>query len=378
MLRPITMLLIAVCLAAGTQAQTTATEWYNKGLDFSDAGKYDDAITALDKAIALNPNYADAYFSSGWIQNELGNYDKAIIRLQKATQLKKDFAKAYQELGYAYKGKKNYTEAMNNLNRAITIKPDYAMAYKVKGDVLQKLNRYTEAVTAYEKAYELDNTLEGACYELGYYWNSEGDYEKAMEWLHKAIGINPAADSYNELGYAYYSLKRNDEAFNAYNNALKLDPYNGTAYKGIADVYRKNFNPSKTEDAIENYRKALQYNPSSSGSYYGIGWCYNETEQYDSSIVYLKKSLNLDATYNAAYTELGYAQYMKGYNTDALATFDKSLSLDSKQNLPVYYKGLLYADMKDRINATKMYNILKPNDADLAGKLLTRINNIGK
>ncbi len=142
----------------------------------------------------------------------------------------------------------------------------------------------------------------------------------------------------------------------------------------MGDVYRINYTPAKTTDAIENYRKAIRNNPKSSGSYYGLGWCYNELGIYDSSIVNLKKSAVLDDQFISTYTELGYAQYMKGYYTDAINTFNKGLYLDTKATLPFYYKGLVYIAQKDKTNALKMYDDLKPLDNALAGKLLAKIN----
>lgn len=376
MIRFFSSLVLVILFSITVNAQTTSKDWFNKGLELNDSSRFTEAAKAFERSIALDAYYAEAYYRAGWTYNELDNYDKAIQRLLKAVELKKDYAFALQELGYAYKKKLNYTQALNYLNQAVTAKPDYARAYKQLGDVYMGLKRNDEGITAYEKTYSLDNKQEEACYEAGYLYNGKGNYNKALEWLYKAIAIKPTVDSYNEVGFAYYSLKKNDEAFAAYKNAITLNPLNGTAYKGIGDVYRRNYSPAKTTEAIENYRMSIRNNPASSGSYFGIGWCYNELAKYDSSITYLKKALQLDNSLTAAFTELGYAQYMKGLNTEAVINFDKSLALNPKQNLPLYYKGLAYAAMKDKYNANKMYDLLLPLDANLSGKLLIKINAI--
>jgi tetratricopeptide (TPR) repeat protein len=376
MIRFFTSLILIIFFTVTADAQLNSKDWYNKGLELNDSLKFTDAAKAFEKSIAQDANYAEAYYRAGWTYNELKNYDKAVERLLKAVQLKKEYAFALQELGYAYKKKQNYTEALNYLNQAVTIKPDYAGAYKQLGDVYLNLNRDNEGIAAYEKAYTLDNKQEQACYEAGYWYNGKGNFDKALEWLNKATAIKPTVNSYNELGFAYYSLKRNEEAFAAYKNVLQINPLNGTAYKGMGDVYRRNYSPAKTTEAIENYRMSIQNNPSSSGSYFGIGWCYNELHNYDSSITYLLKALQLDKSITAAYTELGYAQYMKGLNNDALITFDKGLALSPKQKLPLYYKGLVYVVLKDKYNANKIYDLLQPIDASLSDKLLTKINAI--
>jgi tetratricopeptide (TPR) repeat protein len=374
MLRLFTTVCTIVFFTISAAAQLTAKEWFNKGVSLNDLSDYTTAVKAFEKAVMLDAQYAEAYYRLGWTHNELGAYDKAIENLKKAVELKKDYAFALQEMGYAYKKKENYSDALNYFNKAIIAKPDYATAYKQLGDVYIKLKRGAEGATAYEKAYNLDNKNEGACYELGFWYNENNNFEKSLEWLNRAAAIKPAVSTYNEIGFAKYKLLKNDESIAAYKSALLISPVNGTAYKGMGDVYRINYKPAKTTEAIENYKKAIQYNAKSSGSYYGLGWCCNELGKYDSSIIVLNKSIELDRTFTAAYTELGYAQYMKGYNNDALVTFDKVIIIDANITLPRYYKGFVYIAQNDKSNAAKMYNELKPLDTVLADKLLAKIN----
>ena len=374
MLRFITSACLIIYFSINATAQLNAKEWFDSGVKLNDSAKYLLAINAFEKAIALDANYAEAFYRLGWTHNELGDYDKAIVKLGKAITLKKNYAYALEELGYAYKKKENYIEALNYFNKAIVAKPDYSIAYKQLGDVYINLKRETEGVVAYENAYKFDNNNSTACYELGYWYNGNDNYEKALGWLNKASAIKPSVNTYNEIGFANYKLKKNNESIAAYKSALLISPANGTAYKGMGDVYRINYKPAKTTEAIENYKKAIQYNAKNSGSYYGLGWCYNELSKYDSSIIFLNQSIELDKSFTGAYSELGYAQYMKGYNADALVTFDKVIAIDANITLPRYYKGFVYIAQKDKINVTKMYNELKHLDTVLADKLLVKIN----
>ena len=220
MLRLFSTAFLFVFVSTNGAAQLTAKEWFNKGVALNDVSDNATAVKAFEKAIKLDAQYADAYYRLGWTHNELGAYDKAIEHLKKAVELKKDYAFALQEMGYAYKKKENYTEALNYFNKAIIAKPDYATAYKQLGDVYIKLKRVTEAATAYEKAYNLDNKNEGACYELGFWYNENNNFEKALEWLNRAAAIKPAVNTYNEIGFAKYKLLKNDESIAAYKSAL--------------------------------------------------------------------------------------------------------------------------------------------------------------
>ncbi|HMR93764.1 MAG TPA: tetratricopeptide repeat protein, partial [Chitinophagaceae bacterium] len=261
-----------------------------------------------------------------------------------------------------------------SIDKALAISPSYALAYKQKGEIYQNMKNYPQAIEAYKKCVEKDAYNEGACYNLGYIYNATEDFSNALYWLRKAISIEEKTSTYNEIGFAYYKQKKNDSAIAAYRNALRITPQNGTAYKGIGDVYRRNYSPARVDDAIENYKKAVQNNSRSAGSHFGLGWCYNEKGQYSDAIPALSKALELDSKITAAYTEMGYAQYMTGKNTEALATFRKGIAADNKNALCRYYSGLVYIQLKDKSNATAMHNELKPLDSKLAEKLLGKIS----
>lgn len=363
-------------ISAVSFAQTTAKEWFDKAEDLYDDEKYGEAAVAYDKAAGLDPKNATAFYMAGWCYNDLDKFTYAIDRLKKAVALKKDDHLAWQELGYAYKKTSKNEEAVASFKKAIEIKPDYALAYKQLGDVYQNMKKDAEAITAYKQCYERNSQNDDACYNLGYLYNGLEEYNTALEWLKKANAIKKGADIYNEIGFAYYKLLKNEEAFAAYRSALQINDKNGTSWKGIGDIYRINYSPAKVDEAIENYMKAIEYNPKSSGSHYGLGWCYNEKSRYEDAIPLLTKSIELDRTFSVAYTELGYAQYMTGKYPAGLNTLKAGLAQDSKNKLCRYYSGLIYIAQKDKSNATAMYNELKPLDAALAGKLMVKINGL--
>jgi superkiller protein 3 len=373
-LKQITITLVSLTLAVFSYAQTTAKEWFDKANKLYDEAKYKEAAFAYDKATTMDPKNENAFYKAGWCYNDLDIFENAIDRLKKAVVLNKNDQYAWQELGYAYKKTAKNADALSCINKAIEIKPDYALAYKQLGDIYQNLDKNTEAIAAYKKCYVYDNENDDACYNLGYIYNGQGQYDLALEWLNKANNIKKGVDVYNEIGFANYKLKKNDEAISAYNAALLLNEKNSTAYKGMGDVYRLNYTPAKITEAIEKYLKAIEYNSKSSGSYYGLGWCYNEKSRFDEAIPLLTRSTELEKTFAPGYVELGYAQYMTGKYSEGLKTLKTGLAQDSKNKLCRYYSGLIYVKQGDKTNATQMYDELKPLDVKLADKLLAKIN----
>ena len=176
------------------------------------------------------------------------------------------------------------------------------------------------------------------------------------------------------MAYAYYKQDDADNAIKYYNSsiALKADGY--VPYIGLGDVYKDL--KKDNDEALKNYLKAIENKPENEKSQYNIGWCYNEKEQYNEAIPYLKKAILINKDYLKANRELGYSYYALGEYSNAQALFNKTISLDKKDELSFYYSGLCYVEMKDKTAALKMYDSLQELQSTYADKLKTKIDSM--
>jgi PGF-CTERM protein len=87
--------LIGICVFAPIVSAETAEEWNEKGISFAKSDEYEKAIECFDKAIELDPNYANAYNNRGLTYYHLKQYERAIEDYNKAIELNPNGADAY-------------------------------------------------------------------------------------------------------------------------------------------------------------------------------------------------------------------------------------------------------------------------------------------
>ena len=80
-------------------------------------GQYDQAIADYTKAIELDPKYAEAYKSRGFVYTSKGQHDQAIADCSKAIELDPKYVGAYKNRGYAYYSKEKYDKAWEDVHK---------------------------------------------------------------------------------------------------------------------------------------------------------------------------------------------------------------------------------------------------------------------
>lgn len=106
-------------------------------------------------------------------------------------------------------------------------------------------------------------------YQAGIRYDSEGDYEQAVEEFSLAIDLNrDFADAYDQRGISYTKMIKYRKAVKDFNMALKLNKSSFEAYnhRGIAFYCLGEF-----EKALSDYNKSLELNPAYAKVYYNRG-----------------------------------------------------------------------------------------------------------
>ena len=223
-------------------AQSTAKEWFTKGIELKNKHDYNGALAAFKNAISKKANYNTAYYEAGWCCIELESYELAIDFLKKYNPSSIDGKKnKYNELGFSSYKLQNATDAIAEYNKTLALFPTNGVALRGVGNVYYEIQEdHDKAIQYFEKALEVDEQeSKPLYYKLGWLYNDEQRYDDAIKILLKAIDYDSEDSGYREeLGYAYYMKEQFEFAITQLNKAISLDETSrlGYYYKGLCFI----------------------------------------------------------------------------------------------------------------------------------------------
>ena len=140
------------------QAKSQMDDWNSKAVALWKKGQYtkpNEAIKYLDKAIAENPQFAEAYNNRGNAYRDLNKLQEAFSDYNQAIRIKPDYVEAYNNRGNIYYDLKKYQLAIKDYQKSISLRPNYRLAYLNRGLAYHKLKQNNLACVDLKKACQL-------------------------------------------------------------------------------------------------------------------------------------------------------------------------------------------------------------------------------
>lgn len=199
------------------------------------------AIDIERRALAIDPEHADAHVWLGTGLLSLGQVDEAIAEIKEGIRLEPDNAQAHQSLARAYwTGKGDFAAAIPEFERAIALNPDAGYAYLQlslllawRGDLARAEEISRQAVEMQEQYISGNAGLQivGAHARLGYIHYLQGRYDEALKEYERELAfLNSSDHALRErtnielnvkVGAAYHRKGRAEEASRHFDRALK-------------------------------------------------------------------------------------------------------------------------------------------------------------
>lgn len=132
-----------VSIARSSPADTTPSAdpevWFDRGVDAEADGRPADASHAYRQAVALDPDFVEAWFNLGNAEYDVDDRRAAAIAYERAVAIDPAYAEAWNNLGNVRGELGELTAAIDAYHRALAIEPTYADAHYNLADTLALL-----------------------------------------------------------------------------------------------------------------------------------------------------------------------------------------------------------------------------------------------
>jgi TolB-like protein/tetratricopeptide (TPR) repeat protein len=239
---------------------------YLKGLHFRNKLTPADerkAIECCEKAIDIEPGYAEAYAMSAMAYGHLGSTGQ--ILPQKAFEIVHRFA-----------------------DKALELDNSLAEGYIAKGNAYLYYDRkWKEAFTALQKAIEINPGATEAYESLAFYYIIMGKKKKALELMEEALRLDPLSTSVNYfLGNVYIFNEQYDDAIQQAEKLLEIDPTMRSAIelKGWAMGFKNDW-----QEALELFKEVHRLTGHPLKGLMPMGFAYGMLGQTENALECIKK-----------------------------------------------------------------------------------------
>jgi tetratricopeptide (TPR) repeat protein len=185
---------LGVQLANSLSTKDTPDDFFLSGLDKQSQGNDRGAITDLDRAIALDPNYTYAYYIRGAAHSNLGNTRQAISDFNRSISPRSGDLTSLLAQGFISNNRREYQNAMGYYTKALQINPNSWFAYNNRGAAKISIDDYQGAIQDLKTGIKLYPNFAMAYANLGYVYFLSNNHQLALENLNRALAINPDFD----------------------------------------------------------------------------------------------------------------------------------------------------------------------------------------
>jgi Flp pilus assembly protein TadD len=317
------MLGLGACLYSNAQQTDSSGYYLKKGLEEKTARRFLVAAGHFTKAAQLNPQSKEALLENAWVHQEMRKTDQAMQLYEQVMRLDPANPTAIRELTllyYAYRKydkviqyaqkcggcpeldrlvalshyqQENYGEAIKWLKKLLNMHPNDAELQYTLGRTYLDMEDYKNAFPPYAKAIELDQTKNVWMYELGMLSYTLNDYKNANKYFSLA----------GEKGYP----KNNDYLENL----------------GFACMYSGDI--ARGEEYLE---MVVAKKPHAKDLLRDIAQVLYQQKQYDKSLAYCQKLMELDMNDAKALYQAGMCFQKKGEKDRGQQMCDKAIEMD--------------------------------------------------
>ena len=320
-------LLLAIAVLTCSQSRGLNTDsssfYFNKGLQEKGNQRLLVASQAFDKAISINPQYKEAYLENAQLLMQMKQLHKAKENYSKLYELDPQNKTAIRELMEIHYNYNQFDKAIELAKKCT----ECENAQRIIGMSLYKQEDYAGAEKALLATLQKNALDAEATYTLARTYLDMESYKKAVPWYQKAVGMAGSKNAWMyELGLLYYNNNDYKNAVIAFEKAAAAGYEQKNDFNenlGYASLYAGDY--GKGETLLSGI---LKRKPNNTTILRDMAEIFYQQKQYDKSLEYCQKLMELDAKDGKALYQAGLCFLKKGEKDRGQKMCDKAIEMD--------------------------------------------------
>ncbi len=235
------------------------SENMRQGLELLQQKSYAASIERFRTILESGNESFQAFYYMGRALYGIGRYPEAVTAFEGALALDSSYGPAYLDLAETELALKKGDEAVSVLKRGQKALPRSAALHEREGEYWAEMHDPREAARAFEEVIARVPEDALAHVRLGEQYRDLGEVEKSVAQLREAVRLAPDDASYwNSLGMVLGGNDRMKEAEEAFRKAQDLDPKDAQYAFNLGLVLSR---LGRTDEASTCFRKALENDP---------------------------------------------------------------------------------------------------------------------
>jgi tetratricopeptide (TPR) repeat protein len=293
-----------------------AEAWSNLAANQAAQGHHETALANYERALALGPAVPETHRRQADLLRALGRPDEALAAYERATMLRPAYLEAHMARGELLMARARHEDALQCFHVVLALDPDNRQAHFVRGLVLRQLENHPAALFSFDKVIALKDDDVDAHIMRGQTLYALEQFEAAAEAYERALALQPDhVDAHVGRGVTMKQLRRFDEACTSLARVIALRPEDPDGYLNLGNVRQ---DMGDMQGALASYATVIALRPDDPVAYSNRGNLYEEMRQCDAALRDFDKAIELKpdfipALWNKALAYLRQGQFEAGW-----------------------------------------------------------------
>ncbi len=335
---------------------------YEQGMRYFNEGKYELAVTELEKVIensghndpvyALGMFYAaESHAHIGTAKFHAGDLEGALAHFDMAVKENKTYPDLYYQMGVIHHRLESTKEAIEDLERAVDLNNSYFEAVCYLGIVLFEAGEKERADELFKRALEIGTDTPSPISKfLSCHLSGNKTDIPPLSSLKELVSVDSEFDAYVKEGVEAFNTGNFEHAVDAFQRAAGVHPeYADIRFKLGLSYLRGGHH----EESKEELEAALKINPVYTEARFYLGINFLDRKMYREAMPHFERAVSEKPGYADLQCFLGATLFFIGELEKAKAVLEHTIELSPHFTKAQYYYGLLLYTLGERARAVE-------------------------